>query len=130
MYPFLLLGMIRDSEGKPLILGLISDNGNQNATSKETEQSLNRYYDILRGLGLLILFEPRSQRIILSKEVNGEKPDEKIFRLLLTKFKKAFLTKMWFSLIIAADKLGMIAIQFQGSGKPRRKVNKLIDLFH
>jgi hypothetical protein len=39
MYPFLLLGMMRDSEGKPLILALILDYGNQNATPKEIEQS-------------------------------------------------------------------------------------------
>jgi FMN phosphatase YigB (HAD superfamily) len=35
------------------------------------------------------LFEPRSRRITLSKEVNVEKPDEKIFRLAINKIQKS-----------------------------------------
>jgi|SRR5215212_9016602 len=79
---------MRDSEGKPLVLSLISDYGKLNATSKEIEQSQNQYYDILRGLGILTFFEPQDQRVTLLTEVNVEKPDEKIFRSTINKIQE------------------------------------------
>ena len=125
---------MHDSEGNPLVLALISDYGKLNATSKEIEQSQNQYYDMLMGLGILTFFEPRDQRITLSTEVNVEKPDERIFRSAINKIQEnipyksvVYITELE-DHIIAADKLGMIAIQFQGSGRFRRKINKLIDL--
>ncbi|HKG89871.1 MAG TPA: hypothetical protein VKA95_16250 [Nitrososphaeraceae archaeon] len=125
---------MRDSEGKPLVLALISDYGKLNATSKEIEHSQNQYYDMLRGLGILTFFEPRDQRVTLSTEVNVEKPDEKIFRSAINKilenipYKNVIYITELEDHIIAADKLGIIAIQFQGSGRFHRKINKLIDL--
>ncbi len=123
-----------DSNGDPLILGLVSDYGNIPATDDEKKTYRNQYYNILNNLHITQFFEPLDQKVTLSSEIGVKKPDKKIFRAAIDKiqtnlqFNQVFFITEDHEHIKTVDSFCMIGIQFGNSDDNIRKVSKLIDL--
>jgi FMN phosphatase YigB (HAD superfamily) len=127
---------MRDSNNQPVILGLVSDFGlAQNpGDQNEIKAKQEEYYGIIKNLGIRSFFEPVSERITLSIEVNAFKPDEKIFRAAVNRVSNGlsfdnviFITEKR-EHVDAVRRYGMNAIHFRGPGQQSGDVEKLTDL--
>ena len=124
---------LRDAEGRLVELALVSDYHAAHSP-EELKEHQRTYYQLLERVGLDAFFSPRSRRITLSTEVGFAKPDVRIFDAALKKLAPdahrhhaVFITERE-EHIIAARRLGMMAIHFKGPGEPRGEVHRLQDL--
>ncbi len=124
---------LRDLDGAPVELGLISDY-KKAATAEESERVHQEYYQILEKVGLAQYFSPFDRRVTLSTKVGFYKPDRQIFEAALAKYgseahfhHSVFITEHE-EHIAGARKLGMMAIHFKGPGQVKGEVDKLTDL--
>ena len=134
------LQTLRDSDGEPPILALISDfddagsTGEIGGTATQVEVFRKQYLTLLEDLGLASFFEPHDDRVTLSIEAGVRKPDEKIFRHAIDKIRRGlpfqrviFITENA-AHVARARKLGMTAIKFRAPGQQTGDVEKLIGL--
>jgi FMN phosphatase YigB (HAD superfamily) len=125
---------IIDSNGDPLILGLISNYGNIHMSNEEKIVNRNQYYNLLNKVHITQFFEPLDQKVTLSSEIGVEKPDERIFRAAIDKIQRELPYEQVFFItenhhhIKAVDSFGMIGIQYGNSDDNILKVDHLIDL--
>ena len=131
---------LRDPDNAAPALALLSDFDDQESTGSiagtpaQVKVFRKQYVKLVEDLKLLSFFEPRQQRITLSIEAGVRKPDQKIFRAAIDKISPGlqfhhtlFVTENAIH-IAAASKLGMMAIQFNGSGQGAGSVSSLIEL--
>lgn len=131
---------LRDPEGAPPVVALVSDFDNEATTGRvgATPQKLaalrEEFRQLLKQLGLARFFEPFEQRVTISAEVGVRKPDIRIFRTALDKvtrdltFHNAVFVTENEEHVTGARGLGMTAIKFRGSGQTDGDVARLSDL--
>lgn len=127
------VGNLRDPDGHPVQLGLVSDYYLAE-TDEERDRYHQEYYQILEKTGLAPHFTPFEQRVTLSTAVGVYKPDRKIFDAALKKLGNEahfhhtlFITENE-EHVAGARRLGMMAIHFKGPGEEKGEIDKLIDL--
>jgi FMN phosphatase YigB (HAD superfamily) len=124
---------LRDAQGQPAVLGLVSDFDMPGSPS-EVPGIQQEYYAVLDGLGIRPFFEPVARRVTLSTEVGEYKPHEKVFRTALDKvrpglpFAAALFVTENPDHVEAAGLLGMRAVHFRGPGQTTGEVTRLVDL--
>jgi FMN phosphatase YigB (HAD superfamily) len=124
---------LKDAQGKPPVLALISNFGETNATPAEIAASQQEYYAILEQLDIRSFFEPVVERVTLSTEAKAAKPSKKIFKMAINKIPGLSFPDVLFiteekTHVTAARKLKMRAIHFKGPGQSTGEINKLTDL--
>lgn len=124
---------MRDQSEEAAALALVSD-FDMPDNPEQLPVIRQRYYEILEGLGIRSLFEPVAERVTLSSEVGVFKPDERIFRTVIEKLDEdlhfgdvVFITENR-EHVLAARRLGMRAIHFQGPGQNSGDVARLVDV--
>lgn len=110
---------------QPLELGLVSDWEDPDPTGDPLalEQSVARYLEVVRQLGILDLFAPPERRITLSTCVGVRKPERRVFERALAQMglpsdqlgAAIFITENA-AHIDAARRLGMTALRFGEGG--------------
>lgn len=127
------LRSLRDADGRPIQLGLVSDY-TPAATRAEVKRLQMEYYGIIREAGIEAYFLPVEQHVTLSTEVGVNKPDPAIFRAAVDKLAPGTL---WQHVVFvtenaahvkAARELGMRAIHVRGPGQQTGDVDRLSDL--
>jgi FMN phosphatase YigB (HAD superfamily) len=128
---------MKDSNNQPVILGLASDfglprdPGNQNDIKEKQE----KYYRIIKKLGIDSFFVPFNERVTLSIEVGIEKPKEEFFRAAVNKVSNGlsfdnviFITenKEHVDAVCQFSPAAMNAIHFKGLGQHVEKLTDLI----
>ncbi len=131
---------LRDPEGAPPVVALVSDFDNEARTGRigATPQGLvalrAQFRELLEQLGLARFFEPFEQKVTLSAEAGVRKPDQRIFRVALDKvaqdlpFNHAIFVTENERHVAGARGLGMTAIKFRAPGQPTGDVERLSDL--
>jgi FMN phosphatase YigB (HAD superfamily) len=124
---------MKDADGKPPILALVSDFGDLGATPEEVAASQKEYFKILENLGIRSFFEPLAQRVTLSTEAGAPKPEKKIFQTAINKIPGLRFSDVLFITeeskhVKKARTLKMQAIHFKGPGETTGDVDKLTDL--
>jgi beta-phosphoglucomutase-like phosphatase (HAD superfamily) len=127
------LGDVRDSEGLPVLSGLVSDwKVPRNPT--EVEPLRQEYLQELAASGLDAFFRPLQTRVTLSTDVGVRKPDAAIFRAALDHlqpglpFHQAVFVTERLEHVQAARALGLLAIHFRGPGQTTGEVEQFADL--
>ena len=124
---------LRDADGDPVALGLVSDFVMPQHPS-EIPSIRRQYLDILDALGIRSFFEPVDERVTLSTEVGVGKPDARVFRAAIDKIHPGahyhtaiFITENAHH-VDAARQLGLSAILVRAPGQPVGEVEHLSDL--
>jgi len=124
---------LRDSDGSPVVLALVSD-FTMPASENQIAGLRREYLGLLKRLGIRRFFEPVAKRVTLSTEVGVFKPDRKIFQAVLDKLGDhvhfhdvVFVTENR-GHVDAARSLGMSAIHLRGPAQPAGEVDQLSDL--
>lgn len=119
---------LRDPDGSPPLVALISDFDNETTTRRvsasvqELAALRKEFRGLLTELGLDRFFEPFEQRVTLSAEAGVRKPDPGIFRAALDKvarnlpFHHAIFVTENEGHVEGARRLGMNAIKFRTPG--------------
>lgn len=124
---------MKDAQGKPPVLALVSDFGPGAATPAQAAAARAEYLEILDALGIRRFFEPVEERVTISAEVGATKPSRKIFQRVLDKvpglrFKDVLFVTEELTHVEAARKLQMSAVHFKGPGETTGDVSQLTDL--
>lgn len=122
------------TEGRPAaVLGLLSD-FHMPAEPSDVAIIQQQYYTLLDDLGIRQFFEPVAERVTLSTEVGAFKPDEAVFRAAAAKVDPAldfgqvlFVTEN-VGHVIAARRLGLMAVHVRGPGQAQGEVETLAGL--
>jgi len=127
------LGDVRDSEGLPVLSGLVSD-WKMPRSPTEVGPLRQEYLQELAASGLDAFFRPLEMRVTLSTDVGVRKPDAAIFRAALDRLQPglpfhqaAFVTER-LEHVHAARALGLVAIHFKGPGQTTGEVEQFADL--
>lgn len=127
------LGDVRDSEGLPVLSGLVSD-WKVPRTPAEVGPLRQEYLQELAASGLDAFFRPLETRVTLSTDVGVRKPDAAIFRAALDHlqpglpFHRAVFVTERLEHVQAARALGLLAIHFRGPGQTAGEVEQFADL--
>jgi len=112
---------LRDAEGAPVAMGLVSD-FDMPASPADIPAIRKSYLAILDALGIRHFFEPTDRCVTLSSDVGVFKPDEKVFRAATDRFalNLAFTSVLFVTEnpihVGAAHALGMRAVHFEQLG--------------
>lgn len=127
---------MRDAEGQPVAMGLLSDFGKP-TNAGEIARLRNEYCAGLIPLGIAAFFEPFPTRITLSSDSldpGFKKPHQSIFRAALDKidpataFGHAYFITEDLPHVEAARALGMAAIHFKGPRQAMGEVAHLVEV--
>ena len=127
------LGDVRDSEGLPVLFGLVSD-WKMPRNPAEVGPLRQEYLQELAASGLDAFFRPLETRVTLSTDVGVRKPDAAIFRAALDHlqpglpFHQAVFVTERLEHVQAARALGLLAIHFKGPGQTTGDVEQFADL--
>jgi hypothetical protein len=115
------ISKLRDVEGNPVALGLLSDY-TMPSTPDEIPAIRKEYLTVVDALGIRAFFEPADERVTLSTEVGVFKPDRKLFQAAIDKieprghFHSVIFVTENAEHVTAARGLGMNAIQVRPPG--------------
>jgi hypothetical protein len=117
--------------GQPAaVLGLVSDFDMPSAPS-DVGAIQQQYYSLLDDLGIRQFFEPVAERVTLSTEVGVFKPDQAVFRAAASKagpaveFGDIFFVTENRNHVLAARRLGLVAVHVRGPGQPHGEIDTL-----
>lgn len=127
------ISALKDAQGKPPAVALVTNFGSLNATPAQKAASRAEILKILEDLTIREFFEPVAQRVTLSTEAGAEKPSKKIFRHVINQVAGVDFADVMFvtenlSHVKAARKLKMKAVHFKGPGQAAGDVTRLTDL--
>jgi hypothetical protein len=124
---------LKDSEGQPVLLALLSDFLMPRQPS-DIPSLQQQYYDLLGRLGIDAFFRPLEQFVTLSMEVGLFKPDRLIFQIAIEKahadlaFSDVLFVTENREHVQAVRTLGMHAVHFKGPGQQQGDIDHLLDL--
>jgi len=124
---------LKDSEGQPVLLALVSDFLMLRQPS-DIPRLQQQYYDLLGRLGIDAFFRPLEQFVTLSTEVGVFKPDRLIFQTAIEKahadlaFSDVLFVTENREHVQAVRTLGMHAVHFKGPGQQQGDIDHLLDL--
>jgi len=124
---------LKDEQGKPPIIALVTNFGKLKATPAQMAASRAEILKILADLKIQGFFEPVAQRVTLSTEAGAEKPKKKIFLHVINKVPGLGFPDVMFitenlTHVKAARQLKMQAVHFKGPGQTTGDVSDLTDL--
>jgi hypothetical protein len=127
------LAALRDAQGQPLGLGVVSDFDMPHIPA-DVPAIRQQYIAILERLGIRSFFDPVERGVTLSTEVGVFKPHARVFRAALNKFQRAlpfgsalFVTEDS-AHVAAANALGVRAVHLKGPGQSGGEIADLLDL--